>query len=200
MTWPQKGDRGYRIYSNKIVEAVCVNANGTWRVWEEEPKFPRTRIKTNGCGRYCPSPAEAVMSAMMPAILQETALSRVFYPNAERNVERIRDLILAYDRATDKSKISPPTRRSVSGEGIATAQTDLPWASPETAPKDGSEILMLYDQASTALVRNVWWSDEEEGWYFYRNSVAQVPVPDSWTPLGWVPLPPVNQFPEAFLF
>ena len=84
------------------------------------------------------------------------------------------------------------------------------WHAIETAPKDGTHVLVLLDCASVAVVHiafyrgpTEWeesgkycggWDDLEDwqGWWSYtRGSVSQEKLDDYRSPTHWMPLPPV---------
>jgi hypothetical protein len=78
------------------------------------------------------------------------------------------------------------------------------WIPIETAPKDGTEILVLFDSASVDIVRLCWWDDGapepwgdnqprpgDVGWWSYQHSVTQELINvDLMAPIGWMPHPP----------
>jgi hypothetical protein len=75
------------------------------------------------------------------------------------------------------------------------------WNPIETAPKDGSEILVLFDSATVEVVRLCWWNDgsaeqnrgiadpEAIGWWSYRHSVTQEQLTWLKNPIAWMPMP-----------
>lgn len=74
------------------------------------------------------------------------------------------------------------------------------WQPIETAPKDGTEIILGWDIASVWIVRSGWWEDgfdmieggydeECEGWWSYRHSVTQEKLDGYDNPTHWMPLP-----------
>lgn len=86
-------------------------------------------------------------------------------------------------------------------EEAATAylQSQNQWEPIETAPKDGTEIILGKDIATVWIVRNGRWvnpdawvpPDEEDvgGWWCYRNSVVQEILEGIFEPTHWMPLP-----------
>lgn len=86
------------------------------------------------------------------------------------------------------------------------------WQPIETAPKDGTPILVYYKAASCSFVHIAWYNgreeweraakltcsyesyEEYEGWWFYRNSVSQVKLEDYKTPTHWMPLPELPNY------
>lgn len=75
------------------------------------------------------------------------------------------------------------------------------WQPIETAPRDGSDIIVGFDTASVWIVHVAWWRDikewmewkeEDVGWWSYtNNSVTQEKLEDYRTPTHWMPLPPL---------
>jgi hypothetical protein len=76
----------------------------------------------------------------------------------------------------------------------------MAWRAMKTAPKDDTEIIILFDAASVDVVRLCWWNDgvgcdfepdpASRGWWSYRNSLTQEPIDlDLMTPTGWMPHP-----------
>lgn len=60
------------------------------------------------------------------------------------------------------------------------------WLPIESAPKDGTEVEVLFDSAGTEIVRLCWWNNgddesldecwrgpENTGWWSYKHSVTQ---------------------------
>ena len=68
------------------------------------------------------------------------------------------------------------------------------WMPIETAPRDGSDVIVGYEVASTWIVRSAWWRDEDEdeddgdpaGWWSYRSSVTQEMLDDDRQPTHWL--------------
>jgi hypothetical protein len=86
------------------------------------------------------------------------------------------------------------------GEGCPGATCSASWLPMETAPKDDTEILILFDSATVDIVRLCWWNDglgcdfdpdpESRGWWSYAHSVTQEMIDtDLMQPLGWMPFP-----------
>lgn len=91
---------------------------------------------------------------------------------------------------------------------LDTRKSDDGWRTMESAPKDGTEVLVYKDVASVPVVHIAWYRSEEEwnesgqhcggwdtleewlGWWSYtRNSVTQERL-DGWAePSHWRPLP-----------
>lgn len=78
------------------------------------------------------------------------------------------------------------------------------WQPIETAPKDETEILILFDSATVPVVRLCWWRDgndivtetfrpDEVGWWSYQNSVSQDQI-DWMKPVAWMPMPSPKGF------
>lgn len=87
------------------------------------------------------------------------------------------------------------------GEGLGA------WLPIATAPRDGSEVLVLLDCAGVAVVHIAWWRSREEwessgqycggwgrleeweGWWSYtRNSVSQEKLEGHAAPTHWHPM------------
>jgi hypothetical protein len=103
-----------------------------------------------------------------------------------------------------ESTFQPFTERSKSAfEPVG--QTDprcLTWQPMAIAPKDGSEILVLFDSATVDVVRLCWWDDgapresdrfpaprpDDVGWWSYRHSVTQEQI-NIGKAVGWLPMP-----------
>ena len=75
----------------------------------------------------------------------------------------------------------------------------LEWFGIETAPRDGTEILLYKDIATIGIVRNGrWvkqtdWSDQDnefpDGWWCYTNCISQEMLEGIYLPTHWTPLP-----------
>jgi hypothetical protein len=74
----------------------------------------------------------------------------------------------------------------------------MEWQPIETAPKDGTEVILGWDMASVWIVRNGWFHDgndwrgfdlDDVGWWSYRHSVTQEKLEGYDTPTHWMPLP-----------
>jgi len=70
------------------------------------------------------------------------------------------------------------------------------WQPIETAPKDGTDILVMYMHIDTQIVHNAFWNeyedcdDSETGWWSYEHSeVSRIKLDDWMTPTHWMPLP-----------
>jgi hypothetical protein len=66
------------------------------------------------------------------------------------------------------------------------------WQPMETAPKDGTEILLTGGKNSGRWVRTAWWARRTEHWCV--DTVAGVNLGD---PTGWSPLPSPPDAPES---
>lgn len=72
------------------------------------------------------------------------------------------------------------------------------WQPIETAPKDGTEVLVGVDIATVWIVRNASFVREDDwvprggcgdGWWAYNNSVTQEMLEGIYEPTHWMPLP-----------
>lgn len=74
----------------------------------------------------------------------------------------------------------------------------MDWEPIETAPKDGTDIIVMYMHIDTQIVHNAFWISEEEGcghspegWWTYTHSEVSRELLDDWrAPTHWLPLPP----------
>jgi hypothetical protein len=74
------------------------------------------------------------------------------------------------------------------------------WQPMDSAPRDHTEILILFDSATVDVVRLCWWNDGSPeqngggrddaavGWWSYRHSVTQEKI-EIGEPVGWLPMP-----------
>ncbi len=75
----------------------------------------------------------------------------------------------------------------------------MEWQPIETAPRDGTEIIVGVDIASVWIVRNARfvkatnWTPQEpddvDGWWAQRNSVTQEHLDGIYEPTHWLPMP-----------
>lgn len=71
------------------------------------------------------------------------------------------------------------------------------WMSIESAPKDGTDVLVMYMHIDTQIVHNAFyaaesdgWEADSVGWWSYEHSeVSRVHLTDWMTPTHWMPLP-----------
>jgi hypothetical protein len=69
------------------------------------------------------------------------------------------------------------------------------WKPIETAPKDGSEVLVMYMHIETQIVHNAFyaltdWDDIDIGWWSYdKSEVSRIKLDDWMEPTHWMPLP-----------
>lgn len=89
------------------------------------------------------------------------------------------------------------------GRGCPGATCSASWLPIETAPRDGTDIIVGFDSASVWIVHVAWWreledwmrddpewSEEDVGWWSYVNhSVTQEKLEGHRTPTHWMPLP-----------
>lgn len=70
------------------------------------------------------------------------------------------------------------------------------WKPIESAPKDGTEIIVMHVHIETQIVNNAFWIEDDEypqdtGWWSYTLSeVSRTQLNDWQTPTHWMPLPP----------
>ncbi|HYF54177.1 MAG TPA: hypothetical protein VEA41_07955, partial [Salinarimonas sp.] len=78
----------------------------------------------------------------------------------------------------------------------------MSWEPIETAPKDGTEIIVGVDIATVWIARNAWWDDgeawdtqgfdsqaEAAGWWSPTSSVGQQKLAGLYEPTHWMPMP-----------
>jgi hypothetical protein len=72
----------------------------------------------------------------------------------------------------------------------------MKWQPIESAPKDGSDVLVMYMHIDTQIVHNAFyasevdWDDCDVGWWSYDHSeVSRIKLDDWMTPTYWMPLP-----------
>jgi len=69
------------------------------------------------------------------------------------------------------------------------------WQPIETAPKDGTDIIVYRDSATVPIIRGAFWLDEDKhidtpsGWYHSRNSVGFYLLSGLDAPTHWIPCP-----------
>jgi len=69
------------------------------------------------------------------------------------------------------------------------------WQPIETAPKDGTDIIVMYIHIDTQCVHAAFWLEDEDdpsetGWWTYDwNEVGRVLMTDDYAPTHWMPLP-----------
>lgn len=76
---------------------------------------------------------------------------------------------------------------------------DYKWESIDSAPKDGTKILVGFYIATVWIVRLARWvpaknwcfgePDDTDGWWSYNNSVTQIKLDDIYEPQYWCPMP-----------
>ena len=80
-------------------------------------------------------------------------------------------------------------------------QEPVAWLPIETAPKDGTNVLVMYVHINSQIVHNGFWlghddtDDESEiGWWSYEYSeVSRIKLDDWMTPTHWSPLPKLKE-------
>jgi hypothetical protein len=70
------------------------------------------------------------------------------------------------------------------------------WQPIESAPKDGTEVIVGVDIASVWITRGAFYvapgerdSDDSVGWWSYKHSVTQEKLDDIYEPTHWLPMP-----------
>ena len=73
------------------------------------------------------------------------------------------------------------------------------WQPIETAPKDGTDIIVMHVHIETQIVHAAFWikggadyglDDDDTGWWSYDKSECSRIKLDNWlTPTHWMPLP-----------
>lgn len=71
------------------------------------------------------------------------------------------------------------------------------WIPIASAPKDGTEIIVMYMHIDTQIVHNAFWNslqecddDDDVGWWTYEHSeVSRIRLDEWTTPTHWMPLP-----------
>jgi hypothetical protein len=76
------------------------------------------------------------------------------------------------------------------------------WQPIETAPRDGTEVLVFVDCATVRIIRLAWWDDgslwdhhgaespeADRGWWSYDTSVTQTKLEGATAPTHWMPAP-----------
>jgi hypothetical protein len=74
----------------------------------------------------------------------------------------------------------------------------MKWQPIETAPKDGTDIIVMYIHCETQIVHAAFWLEanlddelDETGWWTYDwSEVSRSKMDDHYTPTHWMPLPP----------
>ena len=74
--------------------------------------------------------------------------------------------------------------------------TKPPWRNMDSAPRDGTSVLLLVIPAAVPLVRIAWWDEGERLWWGYVSSISRNEVhfaenPSS--PTFWMPLPEITE-------
>ena len=91
--------------------------------------------------------------------------------------------------------------RQFQHEALLYSAPQRTWESIETAPKDGTDILLMYVHIDTQVVHNGFWlgasdTDDESdiGWWSYEHSeVSRIKLDDWMTPTYWLPLPKLKE-------
>ena len=72
------------------------------------------------------------------------------------------------------------------------------WQPIETAPRDGTDVIVMYMHIDTQIVHNAFWMGEDDGcderevgwWSYDKSEVSRLKLDDWMTPTHWTPLPP----------
>ena len=75
------------------------------------------------------------------------------------------------------------------------------WQPIETAPRDDTNVIVMYVSIQTQCVFNAFyaslengWDPEDEGWWSYEhNEVGRIKLDGYMTPTHWMPLPEAPQ-------
>lgn len=74
------------------------------------------------------------------------------------------------------------------------------WRNIESAPKDGTDVIVMYMHIGTQIVHNAFWladegyGDDPAGWWTYTHSEVSRELLDDWrAPTYWMPLPEVPE-------
>jgi hypothetical protein len=100
---------------------------------------------------------------------------------------------------TQHKNMNTPTN----SEALPLTNCSASWLPIETAPRDGTNIIVGFDSASVWIVHVAWWremedwmrndpqwSEEDVGWWSYtKHSVTQEKLEDHRMPTHWMPLP-----------
>lgn len=79
----------------------------------------------------------------------------------------------------------------------AQAAQPAQWMDIESAPKDGTEVIVMYMHIDTQIVHNAFYASESEGWdaadigwwSYDKSEVGRILLNDWMTPTRWQPLP-----------
>lgn len=67
----------------------------------------------------------------------------------------------------------------------------MSWQPIETAPKDGTDVIVGFDLASVWIIHLAWFNKDTSSWWSYtRGSVTQEELEGCRTPTHWIPHPP----------
>jgi hypothetical protein len=113
------------------------------------------------------------------------ALSKNFWSDSKSAFRKIAEE--AFDKTYDGEKWDKLFAKEI-----------VMWQPIETAPKDGTDIIVMYVHISTQIVHAAFWLEyqegldnpDDEGWWTYDwSEVSRVKMSGDWTPTHWMPLP-----------
>jgi hypothetical protein len=99
------------------------------------------------------------------------------------------------------SKNNYPDQGHFDNQPFYTTPPQRTWELIETAPKDGTDVLVMYVHIDTQVVHNGFWigtddtdNESEIGWWSYQHSeVSRIKLDDWMTPTHWLPLPELKE-------
>ncbi len=90
---------------------------------------------------------------------------------------------------------TPELERFAELVAAAERETMSAWLPIKSAPKDGTDVIVMYIHIDTQIVHNAFWIEDEAdpeytGWWSYdKSEVGRILLKDWMTPTGWMPLP-----------
>lgn len=105
--------------------------------------------------------------------------------------------------ASNNSASTEPEERARTAleSALRVAMAPKGWQPIETAPKDGTDVIVMYMHIETQIVHNAFFMSEAEdcepqdvGWWTYTHSEVSRELLNDWrTPTHWMPLPAASQ-------